>query len=101
MKSSPTTTREHLMIRLPLILTAAAAAAAAAVTPAVVGLIGNPSFSERLPVHVPAHASAPTFPTQLAVSAALTGEPEPGDDRRNDGRGRRADDGTGRDDRRA
>lgn len=51
------------MNRLPLIISAGAVAAAAAVTPAVIGLTGNPSFSQQVPVRVPAHASVVTFPT--------------------------------------
>lgn len=48
------------MNRLPLFLAAGVAAAAAA-TPAIIGLAGNPSFSEQLPVRVPAHASVASF----------------------------------------
>ncbi len=88
------------MIRLPLILTAAAAAAAVAVTPAIVGLTDNPSFSERLPVHVPAHASLATFPSQSVAASSFTREREPGDDSRSDSHSRRGDDGTRREDRR-
>lgn len=45
------------MIRLPLIV-AAVAGAAAAVVPAILGLNGNPSFSEQLPVRPPAHVKS-------------------------------------------
>ena len=72
------------MIRLPLLLAGGVAAAAAAVTPAIVGLANNSSFSEQLPVRVPAHASVAKFQpmARSAVRSRSTArEREPSDDR--------------------
>jgi hypothetical protein len=65
------------MARLPLLLTAAAAAVAAALTPAIAGLTGNPSFSERLPVNVPARADEPSFPRRAVTPAPRTPDRSP------------------------
>ena len=99
------------MIRLPLIIAGGVVAAAAAVTPAVVGLSANPSFSQQVPVRVPAHATVAAFPTatasagrhertshRLGNDARRRGDSnrpgnEPGDDR---GRGQRAERGDDR-----
>lgn len=105
------------MIRLPLIIAAGAVATAAAVIPAVAGLTGNPSFTQHVPVRVPAHASIATFPTgdvggPLASprrSASRVGddgspgrEPEAGDDRGQERAGARGrDDGAARSERSA
>ncbi|PZS20189.1 MAG: hypothetical protein DLM57_02200 [Pseudonocardiales bacterium] len=82
-----------------MIASAVAAAAAAVSVPAVAGLANNPSFSHRLPVHVPSSARlihvddqgrvlAPRHgsehPTSIRVTSPVdksrSGEPEPGDD---------------------
>lgn len=55
------------MIRLPLIIAGGAAAAAVAVIPAAVGLTGNPSFSQQVPVRIPAHAKIASFPAAPAL----------------------------------
>ena len=69
------------MIRATLLMTTGASAIAAVVTPVIIGLNTDPSFSQRLPVRVPAHASAPSFPDDPIASATSRREPEPGDDR--------------------
>jgi hypothetical protein len=72
-----------------LIFSAAAAAAIAAAVPAVAGLAGNPSFSHKLPVHVPSQAQVVGFDDHghaVSTGAASTHastpsrSPEPGDD---------------------
>jgi uncharacterized membrane protein YgcG len=67
-----------------MILSGAAAAACAIALPAAAGLSGNPSFSHRIPVHVPSQAQLVQFDDHggIVTSPADRGrEPEPGDDR--------------------
>ncbi len=78
-----------------LLAAAAGAAALAAATPAVLGLVGNPSFSQKLPVHVPSQAQLVAFDDHgRAVTTKMPSRPatavapvpssgrttEPGDD---------------------
>ena len=62
-----------------LIFSAAAVATIGAAVPAVAGLAGNPSFSHKLPVHVPSQAQLVDFDDHgRAVNTSRA--PEPGDD---------------------
>jgi len=77
------------MNRLVIAVGTAAAACAAAV-PAVLGLSGNPSFSQHIPVPVPSHAQLVHFDDRgriaddrlspPASSSQSTSSAEPGDD---------------------
>lgn len=88
-----------------LIASAAAVAAMAAAVPAVAGLAGNPSFSHKLPVHVPSQAQVVEFDdhgravstvtpvrstTKPSETPSPTRTPEPGDDNGANGGGRRS-----------
>jgi hypothetical protein len=60
------------MMRAALVSVAGAAAVCAASVPAIVGMMGNTSFSHHIPVRVPAGASAPNLSTD-----DRGGEPRP------------------------
>jgi hypothetical protein len=85
--------RGAIMSRALLYVASVAAAGALAATPAIVGLHGNPSFTQRLPVHVPAKAHRVTF-TVDSMDRAKSGDdrrsvhasPTKGDDRAADDR---------------
>lgn len=78
-----------------MIASAVAVAAAAVSVPAIAGLTNNPSFSHRVPVHVPSQARVVELddhgkvvdsrrsdhPASTTVTSPHSGEPEPGDDR--------------------
>jgi hypothetical protein len=51
------------MMRAALLSVAGAAAVCAAAVPAVLGMMGNTSFSHHIPVRVPVGASAPSLAT--------------------------------------
>jgi hypothetical protein len=51
------------MMRAALVSVAGAAAVCAASVPAIVGMMGNTSFSHHIPVRVPVGASAPNLAT--------------------------------------
>lgn len=77
------------MKRILLIAAIATAASGVAATPAVVGLVGNPSFSHDIPVRVPDTAKSPELPAVenggdhsspvTSIAPALTRSPEPSD----------------------
>ena len=64
------------MNRLLVMVATTTAAAALAAVPAVLGLVGNPSFSHQLPVHVPSQVAKVLESSDPAARAV-----EPGDDR--------------------
>lgn len=69
--------KERMVIRLPLLLGAGLAAAAAAVTPAIIGMTNNASFSEQLPVRLPAHASVAKFDSGPLETPGRSSEHQP------------------------
>ena len=64
------------MNRLLVMVATTTGAAALAAVPAVLGLVGNPSFSHQLPVHVPSQVAKVLVSSDPAARAV-----EPGDDR--------------------
>lgn len=68
-----------------LIFSATAVAAAAVAGPAVAGLAGNPSFSHKLPVHVPSQAQLVQFDDHGRAVHTITPS-TPGDEHRRPGR---------------
>jgi hypothetical protein len=63
------------MMRAALLSVAGAAAVCAAAVPAVVGMMGNTSFSHHIPVRVPVGASAPHLATDDRGDGSPTGPP--------------------------
>lgn len=79
------------------------AAVVVAIAPAVVGLVGNSSFSESVPVRIPEQVSStPETPEPAPSPRTISAKPTPKAEDRQDDRGRRhgghgADDGPGPD----